>query len=78
MGDKIMNRTPIEKVIFEKGYRKGWIAKRVGIAPGTLSLIISGESSPSLKVALKLAKLLEISVEHLWGHLIEEENNENK
>lgn len=63
--------TPIEQLLKERGLQKGWIAKQVGIAPGTLSLILSGKSNPSLPVALKLARLLGKSVEELWGHIAE-------
>lgn len=64
--------TKIGKAIENSGFRKGWIAKQVGIAPGTLSLIIKGDSIPSLKVAIKLAKILNTTVEELWGHIVDE------
>jgi DNA-binding XRE family transcriptional regulator len=69
--------TPLDKLIEDRMLKKGKIAEKVGIAPQTLSKIVKGESIPTLKVALKLAKVLEMSVEHLWGHLIEEEKNED-
>jgi DNA-binding XRE family transcriptional regulator len=72
---KVMKMTPLAKAIKEKGLRKKWVAEKVGIAPGTLSLILSGKSDPTLKVALRLAKVLNMTVEELWGHLIEEEEN---
>jgi DNA-binding XRE family transcriptional regulator len=68
---------PLAKLIEDRMLKKGKIAKRVGIAPQTFSKIVKGESVPTLIVALRLAKVLEMSVEHLWGHLIEEENNED-
>jgi DNA-binding XRE family transcriptional regulator len=63
--------TPIGKAIEEKGLLKNWVAKKAGIAPGTLSKIISGESDPTLKVAIKLARVLGMNVEELWGHLVD-------
>jgi DNA-binding XRE family transcriptional regulator len=66
-----MNR--LSELINEKGLKKTWVAEQVGIAPGTLSKIISGETrAPELTKALKLARVLETTVEDLWGHLIEE------
>ncbi|MFC0271146.1 helix-turn-helix transcriptional regulator [Metabacillus herbersteinensis] len=65
--------TKVGRVIEEEGYRKGWVAKKAKIAPGTLSKIISGESEPSLRVALKLSRVLNKTVEELWGHLIDED-----
>lgn len=66
----VMKMTEIGRIIEEDGYRKGWIAKKAGIAPGTLSKIISGDSEPTLRVALRLAKILNKTVEELWGYLI--------
>lgn len=57
----------LEMIIEERGLRKGWIAKKVKIAPGTLSKIVKGESIPTLPVALRIAELLEMTVEELWG-----------
>lgn len=59
----------LEVRIAERGLKKGWIAKQVGIANSTLSKIVSGESVPTLPVALKMAEVLETTVEALWGHL---------
>ena len=69
----VMKMTEVGRIIEEDGYRKGWVAKKAGIAPGTLSKIISGESEPTLRVALRIGKILNKSVEELWGHLIKEE-----
>ena len=59
----------LEDLIQERGLKKSWIAKNVNIAPGTLSKIISGESIPTLPVALRIAELLEETVEELWGYV---------
>lgn len=59
----------LEVRIAEKGLKKGWIAKEVGIAPSTLSKIVKGESIPTLQVALRLAEVLDSTVEALWGHI---------
>lgn len=59
----------LEVRIAEKGLKKGWIAKEVGIANSTFSKIVKGESVPTLPVALRIAEVLETTVERLWGHL---------
>lgn len=68
--------TKIGQAIQDKGLRKGWVAEKVGIAPGTLSLIVKGDSTPSLKVAIRLARLLGMTVEELWGHIADKEDGE--
>ncbi|MFC6385107.1 helix-turn-helix domain-containing protein [Sporolactobacillus kofuensis] len=60
----------IARIIEEKGLRKGFIANKCGISPGTLSKIISGETKePSLSVAIRLARALGTTVEDLWGNM---------
>ncbi|ADU30964.1 helix-turn-helix transcriptional regulator [Evansella cellulosilytica] len=61
--------TKIAVKITEMGIKKGWLANEVGIAPGTLTKIIKGESIPTLPVALRIADKLNTSVEELWGNL---------
>lgn len=67
--------TPLAKVIKEKGLKKGWVAEKAGVTPGTLSLILNGKSDPTLKVALKISRVVGVPVEELWGYLIEECKN---
>lgn len=58
----------IEIKLIEMDKSKGWLAKEVGIAPGTLSNILKG-TVPTLPIALKIAEVLGFTVEELWGHL---------
>jgi transcriptional regulator with XRE-family HTH domain len=44
-------------------------AKRAGIVQGHLSMILNGERTPSLPLALKLARLANCPVETLVGKL---------
>lgn len=67
--NEVISLNKIESKIAEKGLKKGWIAKEVGIAPGTLTKIVKGESIPTLPVALRLADTLDTSVEFLFGHV---------
>jgi DNA-binding XRE family transcriptional regulator len=72
-----MNETPLEKLIRERGLKKGYVAERCGISRGTLSLICAGKSEPTLRVAFKLARLFGVSVEDLFGYIIDGERDEN-
>ncbi|EOO70021.1 hypothetical protein IIC_04823 [Bacillus cereus VD021] len=42
------------------------IAKIVGITDQTLSLIARGKSEPTLRVAMRIAKTLDLHVEDIW------------
>lgn len=48
-----------------------FIAKKAGVTQGTFSKIVRGESIPSLSVAIKIARVLNTTVEELWGDLID-------
>lgn len=45
------------------------LAKRARITQGHLSLILNGERTPSLPLALRLAKIANVPVESLVGKL---------
>lgn len=53
----------------EKGLRYGFVAKKVGIANSTMTNLLQG-GSPTLLVAIRIAKVLDMKVEDIW---IEEE-----
>lgn len=53
----------------ETGTPQFQLAKKAGITQGHLSLILSGERTPSLPLALELAKIANIPVETLVGKL---------
>lgn len=64
--------TKVAVKIAEKGLKKGFVANEVGISLSAFSKIISGETKePKLSVAIKLARVLDTTVEELWGHLVE-------
>lgn len=62
----------LNEILEKRGIKKKWLADQVGITPTTLSKICKGESVPTLKVALKIADVLELKVEKIWGYLLEE------
>ncbi|PAD67038.1 hypothetical protein CHH83_20955 [Bacillus sp. 7586-K] len=65
--------TKVEEAIIEKGLRKGWVAEKAGISPGSLSKICSGETKdPKTSVSLAIAKVLNMSVEELFGDLVKD------
>lgn len=47
------------------GYRKGWIAKQIGVGPWTLSRWLKGESDPDPVEIKNLALLLHCDVDAL-------------
>ncbi|TXR75145.1 helix-turn-helix transcriptional regulator [Bacillus sp. BF9-10] len=60
----------LKVILAERMIKQSDIAKIVGITDQTLSLIARGKSEPTLRVAMRIAKTLDLSVEEIW---IEEE-----
>lgn len=69
--------TRLEYIIKEQGRQKGWICIKAGISRPTLTGLVKGTSKPSIEVALRIAFILEVTVEDLWGNLIDEWKKEN-
>jgi len=55
----------LERIIEERGMKKGWICRQLGINKNTLTNWISG-SVPRLDQAYKIAKLLNKNIEDIW------------
>ena len=55
----------IKKVIWKSGFRKGYIAEQMGIAPSNISNWISGDRKPSKPNIRMLCKILKCKVKDL-------------
>jgi len=69
MGDVEME-TKLKKIHKEKGIKQSFVAEKAGLTEGAYSLIVRGESLPSLPSAIKIARVLDTTVENLWGEQI--------
>ncbi len=61
----MMLHSNLKQIVDEKGLRYGFIAKKVGIANSTMTNLLQG-GSPTLLVAIRIAKILEKKVEDIW------------
>ena len=52
----------------EKGLSQQALGERVGVSRQTISQIERGDCSPSVTLALKLAKLCQVSVEDIFSY----------
>jgi DNA-binding Xre family transcriptional regulator len=59
-------RLKINEMILNNGIKKGYIAKKLGINPVTLSKYISGERRIPLETAVELAEILNCKVDDLY------------
>jgi len=56
----------LKEILDSRGMKQTFLAKKVGISNGTLSLIVRGKSVPTLPVALRIAEELGMKVEDIW------------
>jgi putative transcriptional regulator len=70
--------TKLKIAMVENDMTQRELAEKAGISETSMSGLVRGRTSPSIEVALKLAYVLEKSVEELWGHLISEWIKEQK
>ncbi|MCL6446015.1 MAG: helix-turn-helix transcriptional regulator [Alicyclobacillus sp.] len=53
------------------GIKQEWLVQKTGLPSATISRIVNG-TTPSLVNALKIARALGVTVEELWGDLLED------
>ncbi|MGE6963995.1 helix-turn-helix transcriptional regulator [Bacillus thuringiensis] len=60
-----MLQSNLKQIVDKKGLRYGFIAKKVGIANSTMTNLLQG-GTPTLLVAIRIAKVLDMRVEDIW------------
>lgn len=63
--------TKLQKYHKETGVKQAFIAQKAKLTPGAYSLIVRGESLPSLPAAIRIARVLNDTVENLWGDFVD-------
>ncbi|ABS22813.1 helix-turn-helix transcriptional regulator [Bacillus cytotoxicus] len=57
----------LKVILAERMIKQSALAKRAGITDQTLSMIVRGKSEPTLRVAMRIAKALDMKVEDIWN-----------
>ena len=60
----------IRKIVKERGYQLGYIAKRIGVHNSHLSMWISEDRFPSQDKLLKLSRALKCSIKDLYPNVV--------
>lgn len=55
-----------------RGYTQESLANAVGITRQTVIAIESGDYAPSVLLAIRIARCVELTVEELWGPAVDE------
>jgi plasmid maintenance system antidote protein VapI len=59
-------RTPLENALYRRRLTQTWLAQQLRMAQSGMSLIVRGQRRPTIDVALRISKLLDVPVQHLW------------
>ncbi|EIT85892.1 DNA-binding protein [Fictibacillus macauensis ZFHKF-1] len=66
-------RCNLEHVLKDRGIKKSYVAEKAKISRSGFSLIVQGKSLPTLPVAIRIGKVLNLPIEKIW--IIEEEED---
>lgn len=66
----ILNKQQIGKILRESGYRRAWLAERIGISQFSFSMYVNGHRPMPKSVMIALAYVLDIPEEKITecGH----------
>lgn len=59
-------RSRLRMIMVEQGRTQKWLGEKVGASNRTISEIINEKREPTLKVALRIAKVIGEPVEKIW------------
>jgi DNA-binding XRE family transcriptional regulator len=62
-------------ILLERDKSQTWLADEVGVSDATISQIKKGKRIPTLQVAYKIAKVLDLKIEDIWYEVENENNN---
>lgn len=65
-----MKTTPLKQLIRERGLKNKWIAQQIGVEESAISQIANDKRKPGVETAIRIARLLDTTVEDLFGYLV--------
>lgn len=68
-----MDTTPLKRIINERGLKNKWIAEQVRVEESAISQIANGKRKPGIAKAIRIARLLDTTVEDLFGYIADED-----
>lgn len=75
---KMELKSNIDYWIEKNGYKKRWVADKIGVSQVVLSRWINNHSKPSLVNTFKLAQLLDCKVDDLFDYEIKKADHPNE
>lgn len=59
------------RIIRERGLKKKWVAEQAGMSAAAIALIVNGKTAPTMAAGIRIARVLGVTVEDLWGYLVD-------
>lgn len=69
---------PLKRILFERQLTIRWLAEQCGVNEANLNGVVNGKRLPTLKLALKIARVLNTTAEELWGYILDEKTTEEE
>jgi len=66
--------TPLKRLLFERQMSVRQLHEKTAIVYGTLREIVNGRV-PGMENGIRIARALKVTVEDLWGHLVDEDES---
>ncbi|MFB5192640.1 helix-turn-helix transcriptional regulator [Alicyclobacillus fastidiosus] len=58
--------TNLKNILVSRGIKQKWLANEAKVDPTTLSKLVRGKATPTLEVAFRIAKVLNMRIDELW------------
>lgn len=59
-------KSRLKEIMDQRGMKQKFLAEKAGITAGTMSMIVRGKTLPTLPVAHRIAKALDMPIERIW------------
>lgn len=59
-------RCALKEILKKRGLKQNYIAEKAGVSDTALSSLVRGKSLPTLDVAYRIAKELDLNVMEIW------------
>jgi putative transcriptional regulator len=60
------HRTRLKQLLDDNGIKQSWLAAKANVSTSTLNTIVNGKNLPTLRIAQKIARALDTTVDYLW------------
>lgn len=56
----------LKEILDDRGIKYGYIAEKANISKATMSLILNNKTVPTLPVAMRISREIQLKIEDIW------------